>query len=105
MDWSNLALVLAMFAKVSGILILFAPDSPKYLISKGKIDQATLIIKRIQGQNNAEKIVHNLQKTVNFSTEQFTEPKNIWTLEMIKPILICLGIISIQQLTGKKYKN
>lgn len=103
--WNSFALVTVFFSIVAMILISFAPDSPKWLILKNKGEEGLAILDKIHGTSAAKVIYKNIESSISSSSQQQLnsqgEKINIWKNKAtLKCILVCLGVISIQQLSG-----
>lgn len=46
------------------ILLIFVPETPRYLVMKGKEDKALKILKKISGEKNAPKILQEIKDTL-----------------------------------------
>jgi len=87
------------------VLLMFAPDSPTWLVSQGKSDQAHAILERLHGSKKAVSLLRQAQDKV--ALEALKRAKNDGLVKrrmdvsMIKASAVALGILSFQQLTGK----
>jgi len=46
------------------ILLIFVPETPRYLVMKGKEDKALKVLKKISGEKNAPKILQEIKDTL-----------------------------------------
>jgi SP family xylose:H+ symportor-like MFS transporter len=46
------------------LLLMFVPETPRYLVMKGKEDKALKVLKKISGENNAPKILMDIKDTL-----------------------------------------
>lgn len=101
-NWTNLSLALSFFPILSAMLISVAPDSPKWLISVGKGEQAFQILENINGTSTAKVIAESMTSSLaSSSTANSPSMSSILrNTATIKSILVCLGVISVQQLSG-----
>lgn len=100
LNWSNLSLVACTFLILAAILIAFAPDSPKWLITNGKCEQGFKVLEKIHGTVAAKVIALNMENTSQTISSN-PQGEEIWKSKATyKSILVCLVVISIQQLTG-----
>lgn len=62
--WRRMFLSEAIPAGLFGILLLFVPESPRYLALKQKNNEAFRILERINGRLRAVEILEDIQKTI-----------------------------------------
>jgi len=51
-------------ATIFFILLIFVPESPRWLILKGRVDEAFRILKKLGGENSAKQEIIEIEKTV-----------------------------------------
>lgn len=117
LHWKIVAWLSISYAVVPCILICFVPESPVWLVSKGKIEQAAESLRWInkyqpQPENRNESLaelqLHFLQKEHQQKLEeQSLRGTGIWAKAKeflkptgYKPILILLGLFFFQQFSG-----
>ena len=77
--------------------ILFLHDTPRWLISKGKIDEAKEVFKKIYETDNVDSQVKEIQKTMEGSTQKSKVSIQKW---MLVPIFVGVGLMFVQICTG-----
>lgn len=96
----NWRLMLASGALPAIILligILFLHDTPRWLISKGRIDEAKTIFKKISDSKNIDTRVAEIQATLSTSTKKEKLSFQKW---MFMPIFVGVGLMFVQICTG-----
>jgi len=84
-------------AAAFGIGLMFIPDSPRWLIGRGHMDQGRAILKRIRGPEQVESEFSEIQHSV-------SQQKGHWS-ELLSPALrpamiVGIGLAIAQQITG-----
>jgi len=87
----------ALPAIILFIGILFLHDTPRWLISKGKEDEARLVFKRIYPKDNIEQHISEIKATLSSSTEHQKVKFQKW---MFMPIFVGVGLMFVQICTG-----
>ena len=77
--------------------ILFLHDTPRWLISKGKEDEARLVFKKIYPQDNIEQHIAEIKETLASSTDHQKVKLQKW---MFMPIFVGVGLMFVQICTG-----
>ena len=96
----NWRLMLASGALPAIILligILFLHDTPRWLISKGRIDEAKTIFKKISDGKSIDTQVAEIQATLSTSTKKEKLSFQKW---MFMPIFVGVGLMFVQICTG-----
>lgn len=93
-----------LFAGVVPGLILFIGmcfmhDTPRWLISKKREDEARIVFKKIEPELNAEKEIKDIQKTIRLE-EHTTNKKFQLKKWMLMPFVVGIGIMFAQICTG-----
>ena len=77
--------------------ILFLHDTPRWLISKNKIDEARKVFRRILQKDNVESHISEIQETLNASSEKQKIKIKKW---MLMPVFVGVGLMFVQICTG-----
>ena len=96
----NWRLMLASGALPAIILlvgILFLHDTPRWLISKGRIDEAKAIFKKISDSKNIDAQVAEIQATLSSTSQKQKISFQKW---MFMPIFVGVGLMFVQICTG-----
>ena len=96
--WRNMFLVGVVPALILGLGMVFLPRTPRWLMIKGKSDEATGVLKKINPGENVDKEILEIK-------ESLTEEKGGGLSELAvpwlrTPLLIGIGIMFFQQITG-----
>lgn len=97
---SNWRLMLASGALPAIILligILFLHDTPRWLISKGKIDEAKAIFQKISSAQNVDAQIAEIKATLSSSSKKEKLSFQKW---MFMPIFVGVGLMFVQICTG-----
>lgn len=97
--WQCMFLCLIVPALVYMILMPFIPESPRYLVSKGRNEQAAKVLERLSGTDDVTAQVESIQRSlggVNEALGIFAVLRSKWRG------LVCVGmaLAAFQQLTG-----
>jgi len=72
------------------LLMCFLPESPRWLITKGRLDQANKILTRVGGQAFAEFEVNDIGSTINAEAGQGVNYGELFSGKLFK--ILCLGM-------------
>lgn len=106
LNWRLLALASCTIAGPSILFLILAPDTPSWLVSKGRCDDAYEVMEKLLGSHTASTRLQEIRET----WENSRLPKEVKSvgvrkqrmdLSMIKASAVALGVLSFQQLTGK----
>ncbi|ORX43135.1 MFS transporter, SP family [Piromyces finnis] len=67
--WRRMFVSEAVPAALFGILLLFVPKTPRFLVMKGNDEKALNVLTRINGEKNAEGILQEIKDTLQEKTE------------------------------------
>jgi len=67
--WRRMFVSEAVPAAAFGILLLFVPKTPRFLVMKGNDEKAVEILSRINGEGKAQGILEEIKETINEKTE------------------------------------
>ena len=80
-------------------LLFLNPFSPRWLIAKGRIDEARSVIEQCGSDNgNVEEEIKEIQKSLD--TEHFSTKEAFFQKKYTKPILLAVAIAMFNQLSG-----
>ena len=84
-------------AAAFGVGLLFIPNSPRWLVGRGQVDQARAVLKRIRAPGRVEGELDEIQQSVG-------QQKGHWS-ELLSPLLrpamiVGIGLAITQQITG-----
>jgi MFS transporter, SP family, arabinose:H+ symporter len=83
------------------VALFFVPRSPRWLMMKGEMEEAMVVLRRANGENMAEVEFRNIKE----SMESGSDKKKVPLKELFKPalrlvLIIGLGVAVLQQITG-----
>ena len=83
------------------VLLLFIPESPRYLVAANKSEKATNILAKITNLENAKKQVEEIRSTVLLERKpRFSDIINKKTKKLYTVVWIGIGLAALQALTG-----
>jgi sugar porter (SP) family MFS transporter len=98
-EWRWMYGVEALPAAVFFLLLFFNPRSPRWLMSKGRQDEARAVLSRVQGDTKA--VAAELQAIQeSLDLEHHSMRERFYSLKYIKPILLACAIAVFNQLSG-----
>lgn len=94
--WLGVALPLPFL-----ILLFVIPETPRWYISKGKPEKSRKALEWLRGKDTDVTAEFNeLVKSQKEADDSNTGIKDLFTRQHMKPILICLGLMFFQQMSG-----
>lgn len=99
-DWRAMLALGVLPAVILLIGLKGLPDSPRYLIGRGRIDQARTVLNHMYGENSAmaESELKSIQDII--ATEKSSQWSELFSPELRLPFLVGMGLFVIQQFTG-----
>lgn len=114
LDWRNLALVMTTFPVALLLMTLTVPESPSWLVMKGKEDRAFKSLKRLRGKSNADQAEREIfdmkrairatrrasRASIDPATQQVSLFKLIQQRVIYYPAFIAVCLMCFQQFSG-----
>jgi len=103
LDWKQLTVMFSVLNIPFVILILLIPESPAYLVSKDKLEEAHKVLRKLRGPSwNVTKEVNDIQKIyIGSGGKSGFPPLNVWIQPtVIKPLVIAFSLMCFFQMTG-----
>jgi sugar porter (SP) family MFS transporter len=89
-------------ATIYFFLLIFIPQSPRWLVMKGRYDEALKVMQRFDDDDNAEKVINEIKDNVSkvSAPKQKTPIKDLFLPAMKLVLTIGIVIAVLQQITG-----
>lgn len=81
------------------LLLLLVPESPRWLLMKGREEDARLVLTRIGGQSQAQSLLHSIRDSLGHTTAKRSF-RQLLDGRIRRVMLIGLGLAFFQQITG-----
>lgn len=100
LPWNWLAISNAVIPALLICLMCNIPESPRYLLLKGKTEEAEEVLLWLrEGSKSIPEEMIEIQESIK-ETLKKTNFKEFFQPCLLKPLMICLGIFTVQQLSG-----
>ncbi|ROT67943.1 putative facilitated trehalose transporter Tret1 isoform X2 [Penaeus vannamei] len=100
-SWRILAGVFAGLPVLTFVAVLFLKESPLYLVSKGKEDEAAASLRFFRGKDyDASDELQVLKESLEESRQRKASAKDLLKPHNLKPFLIVLGVFLLTQFSG-----
>ncbi|MBD3426902.1 MAG: sugar porter family MFS transporter [Candidatus Omnitrophica bacterium] len=96
-SWRGMFALGVVPAAILGIGIFFLPASPRWLMSRSLVHRAREVLRRVRAGGNVEKELSDIESSLQQETGGWKELLKPW---MRKPLIIGIGIMFFQQVTG-----
>ncbi|MGA2663078.1 MAG: sugar porter family MFS transporter [Verrucomicrobiota bacterium] len=98
-DWRWMLGVVAIPSAIFFVLLFFTPQSPRWLIGKGRIGEARQVFRRLgTDTGNLEEEIQAIQRS--FALEHHSIEDPFFRRQYCKPILLAVTIAAFNQLSG-----
>lgn len=100
-NWRWMLGIEAIPALLYFVCLSIVPESPRWLMMKGRVQEASIILKRALGEQNAEQEIQQINNNINL---QQNKTKGAF-LDLLKPsmrlvMIVGISIAILQQITG-----
>lgn len=101
LDWSELAYLGAALNIPFFILMLIIPETPRWYISRGRMEEARKALQWLRGKNTKiDTEMNDIALSDAETRADDTNIKELLSMKYMKAILISLGLMTFQQLSG-----
>jgi len=80
--------------------MVFMPETPRWLMSKGRHSESIRILKRIEGEEQAKDSFQQMQEEIKRTETEKSGWKELLQPWLRTPLIICIGIMFFQQFVG-----
>jgi sugar porter (SP) family MFS transporter len=102
-NWKILSMINAALPIVFGVGMFFQPESPRYLLAKGKDKEARQALKRLRGADTEEQIepeIKIIEASIEEANSQSASFKDLMTGQILKPTGVSFMLMFLQQFGG-----
>merc|ERR1712127_200476 len=103
LPWQTLATVFAACNLPFLLMCVAMPESPLYLVSKGKVEEAHAVLRRLRGPHwNVTKEVKEIQRSLQTqgTAAQKVECRDWWQPTTYKPLIVAFTLMFFFQMSG-----
>ena len=84
-------------ATAFGLGLIFIPDSPRWLVGRGRLDQATAVLHRLRGRTDVRVELDTIQRS---AAQQQDRWRELLTPALRPAMIVGVGLAIAQQVTG-----
>ncbi len=95
--WRWMFALAAIPAAAFGIGLVFIPDSPRWLVGKGQVDEARSVLKRIRAPGRVEQELGEIRHS---AAQQKAHWSELLSPMLRAPMIVGVGLAIAQQITG-----
>lgn len=101
-SWRVLSTILGLIPLIFGIIFIFMPESPVYLIRKKDLKNAELVLLKLRGKDyDVQEEIKAIQKEIFLLQQNSSSIKDIFSNKFNRRALISVvGVLTFQQLCG-----
>ena len=96
-NWRGMFISAVVPSLILLIGMLFLPETPRWLAARGRFEEASAILDRIESPEEAERNLRELRLVTEIDRVSF---RDLWAPRFRKPILIGMGLAAFSQITG-----
>lgn len=112
LSWQQTALVCVFFSFASLVMTIYSPESPSWLVSKGKYDECRKVFRWLRGYDEEEELEEMIKARIRFEDARISQKnfnkmnrfesmtKTIQKKEFYKPIIIMIHAYIMVQFSG-----
>jgi MFS transporter, SP family, xylose:H+ symportor len=98
-EWRWMFGVVALPATVFFLLLFLTPESPRWLVTQGRLDEARAVLDRLgTDTDSAEEEIREIRASLDLTHHSLKEPLFRWAYR--RPILLAVAIAAFNQLSG-----
>jgi MFS transporter, SP family, galactose:H+ symporter len=98
--WRPMFYVGVIPALIMFIGMLFLPETPRWLISKGHEDKCRQVLEKVEEPELVESVIQNMKADLEMDRKNKVSWKLIFSPWLKVPLFIAIGIMFVQQFTG-----
>ena len=80
--------------------MFFLPETPRWLISKGRIEEGAMVLKKVEDANLIESSLNKLKDEIATEEQNRGSIKNVFASGLKYPLIIGIGIMILAEFTG-----
>jgi sugar porter (SP) family MFS transporter len=98
-EWRWMFGVMALPSVIFFLLIFLTPQSPRWLVARGRTDEARIVLRRCgTDTGSVDDEIHEIQQSMDLVHHSLREP--FYTRRYLKPILLAVTLAAFNQLSG-----
>jgi MFS transporter, SP family, sugar:H+ symporter len=98
--WRWMFIAMAVPSIIYGVLALTIPESPRYLVAKGRIPEAKVVLRRVLGNIDIDAKVVQIQDTLRHETQPSMRDLRGPNLGLMSIVWVGIGLSVFQQFVG-----
>lgn len=98
--WRPMFYVGVIPAMILLVGVYFVPETPRWLMSKGRIDESRKILSRIEPEESVEIVIGQMEAELKENEKNISSWKELLKPWLRTPLIIAIGIMFFQQFVG-----